>query len=211
MTKLCRRGVAALVVALLLSVVACSGRDDNCACRCDDQRQLSTALLSRLAAARAYHHQADILLARNDLAGAIAKVEAVLKLDLDARWPEAEEVRLDATARLAQLLAREGAHDRALTVIDKALAQKPRPSFYAANLHSVRGELLEAQVKRLDQAGKKDEAKAVARQAMTALETSIRINKALQRQLRAAPASRLEGPAGPASRPSQPQGAGGKR
>lgn len=202
MTKLSRPGFAGLVAVVLLLSVACSGRDDTCTCPCgDDQRQLSTALLSRLSAARAYHHQADILLGRGDLAGAIAKVEAVLKLDLDARWPEAEEVRLDATARLAQLLARQGSHARALALIDAALARKPRASFYAANLHSVRGELLEAQVKVLDAAGKKDEAKAMARQAMTALETSIRINKALQRQLRTAPSSR----------PSRPQGAGGKR
>jgi tetratricopeptide (TPR) repeat protein len=191
---LCRASAltSALFVALALASCASdrapqqpgSGLPCRCECPQSPKGGLSTALLSRLATARALHHQADLLLARDDVDGAIAKVRGILALDLDGRWPEAEEVRLDATARLAKLLAdKKKDLAGALKLVEGELERKPRPSFYAANLHSTRGDLLEAKVKQLDAAGKKVEAKALAREAMAAFERSIRINKQLQKQL----------------------------
>ncbi|PID39142.1 MAG: hypothetical protein CSA65_05725 [Proteobacteria bacterium] len=202
MTRELERGLALLTLALLpLGLVAsCAGerarpRPDPgsgssevpCRCECPEGPKggLSTALLSRLATARALHHQADLLLSRGDNDGAIAKVRGILALDLDPRWPEAEEVRLDATARVAKLLAdKKKDLAAALALVDAELANKPRPSFYSANLHSTRGDLLEIKVKTLDAAGKKAEAKKTAREALAAFERSITINKVLQETLR---------------------------
>ncbi|MCK5799165.1 MAG: hypothetical protein KAI47_18355 [Deltaproteobacteria bacterium] len=159
-----------------------------CRCECPSAPgagALSSALLSRLATARALHHQADLLLSRGEVDAAIGKVRAIMSLDLAARWPEAEEARLDAAARLATLLfSKKKDIASGLAIVDAALAQNPRASFYAANVHSVRGDLLEARVKVLDGQGKKVQAKRAAREAMAAFEVSIRINKALQARLR---------------------------
>jgi hypothetical protein len=173
--------VSVLICVVALSMTSCAKQQsaphrsqqpatdpsaDRCPpCKCDDSKdgRLSAALMSRLAAARAYHHQADILLRDGQLEPAITKITAILALDLSSRWPESEEVRVDATARLAKLLLRAGRLKRARAVVDAELSKKPRESFYLANLHSVRGELLEAQVKKLDTAGKKA-ARQTARQ-----------------------------------------------
>jgi tetratricopeptide (TPR) repeat protein len=193
--------VSVLICVVALSMTSCAKQQsaphrsqqpatdpsaDRCPpCKCDDSKdgRLSAALMSRLAAARAYHHQADILLRDGQLEPAITKITAILALDLSSRWPESEEVRVDATARLAKLLLRAGRLKRARAVVDAELSKKPRESFYLANLHSVRGELLEAQVKKLDTAGKKQLAKQRAKEAIAAFEVTIRINKRLQAEL----------------------------
>lgn len=160
-------------------------RGDKCApCRCgSSEHTLSEPLMSRLATARAYHHQADLHLRRGELDRAVAAVEKILELDLDRRWPEAEEARLDAVARLAKLLEKKKELARALQLVDSELKKKARPSFYLANLHSVRGELLEARVAKLEAADEKKRARELAREAIAAFEQSIRINKQLQQRL----------------------------
>ena len=104
-------------------------------------------------------------------------------LDLDPRWPEAEEVRLDATARLAKLLLRQKQTKQALGFVDRAIKDARRESFYLSNLHSVRGEILESEAGSLDRAGKKDRARQLSREAIDAFERSIAINKRLQHRL----------------------------
>ncbi len=181
-----------------------------CRCECPSAPgagALSSALLSRLATARALHHQADLLLSRGEVDAAIGKVRAIMSLDLDARWPEAEEARLDAAARLATLLfSKKKDIAGGLAIVDAALAHKPRASFYAANVHSVRGDLLEARVKVLDGQGKKAGAKRAAREAMAAFEVSIRINKALQARLRRGTVNEKRAPKVPSSK-VPPEGA----
>lgn len=184
---------ASLVLWVVIAAAACAkggapapGADDGTCCPCptgQQQRPLSRELMAVLAAARGHHHQADIHLRQGELDAAIAKVRAILALGLDSRWPEAEEVRVDATARLAKLLLQGEKPEEALKLVDVELAKDLRPSFYQANLHSVRGELLEARVKVLDQKGEKEQAKTMAREALAAFERSIRINKALQLEL----------------------------
>lgn len=189
------RGGALVVFVAGLSSAGCTRpRDDSgtptrsstCPpCPCDDGagRTLSAALISRLASARAFHHQADLLLRAGDTEQAITKISAVLALDLSSRWPEAEEVRVDATARLAKLLLKLGRLERATALVDRELKQKPRASFYLANLYSVKGELLEASVKKLEANGQKVLARQRAKEAIAAFEVTIRINKRLQAEL----------------------------
>jgi tetratricopeptide (TPR) repeat protein len=173
------------LIAAWTALPACSDRRpaDCCPCPGAKRAPLDEQLMSLLAAARAYHHKADLHLAREERAPAIAALRDLLALPLDAKWAEAEEVRLDAAARLAKLLLAGGAVEEALRLVDKQLAPPARESFYQANLHAVRGEVLEARSKQLDASGDKPTAREVARRAIEAFERSIVINKRLQRAL----------------------------
>lgn len=165
---------------LLLALTGCSERKE---CSCPQGKLLDQELMLLLSTARAYHHQADLYLQQGEVDQAIATVRKILALDLSSRWPEAEEVRLDATARLAKLLLGQGKEDEALALVDRGLQSSKAESFYLSNLHSVRGEVLEHRSKRLDGEGDKDRARDVAREAIAAFERSIVINKRLQRRL----------------------------
>lgn len=171
----------AVIAALLVALAA--GCSSEKTCPCPPAKVLDQELMLLLSTARAYHHQADVLLQQGEVAQAVEVVRKILALGLDAKWPEAEEVRLDAVARLAKLLLGQGNDAEALKVVDQALKAGARESFYLGNLHSVRGEILEQQSKRLDQTGDKEEARRVARSAIAAFEESIAINKRLQQRL----------------------------
>ena len=136
-----------------------------------------------LSTARAYHHQADLHLQQGDVQQAMGIMREIQALDPGSSWLEAEEVRLDATARLAKLLLGQGKEAEALQEADRGLASTRRESFYLSNLHSVRGEVLEQRSRRMDGAGEKEQAREVAREAIAAFERSITINKRLQQRL----------------------------
>ena len=187
------------VLGLLLggaALLACSQQAERAAgncCPCEASagasdsakaRAADRALVSWLATARAYHHQADLHLQQGESERALAAVREILKLPAEKGWLEAEEVRLDAVARLGKLLAGADKVPEALQVVEKELAEAHRPSFYLANLHAVRGELLELEVKRREARGAKEAAREAAREAIQAFERSIALNKELQAQLR---------------------------
>jgi tetratricopeptide (TPR) repeat protein len=178
----CRVLCALALAAAALLAAACGERRaaECCPCSADAGRPLDEKLMALLSSARAYHHEADLYLAQRRPQEAVAALRALLALPLAAQWPEAEEARLDAAARLAKLLLEQGDEAAALALVDEQLAGRPRPSFYGANLHAVRGEVLEARVKRLDAQGDKAGAREVAREAIAAFERAIAINKQLQ-------------------------------
>ena len=171
-----------LTLALALLTAGCADKRTDC-CPCPAAGQLSKELLLRLASVRGLHHKADLMLRVGDKGAAMSAVREILQLNLDSRWPEAEEARLDAHARLAKMLLDAGEAGQALKETEAAIKGATRESFYLSNLHSVRGEVLEKQVKTLDSEGKKEQARALAREAITAFETSITINKRLQAKL----------------------------
>ncbi len=174
----------AILPLLLLALASpgCADRRAAC-CPCPAEGKLSKALMLHLATVRSLHHKADVQLGSGDIHASLTTVREILKLKPDSSWPEAEEARLDATARLATLLLQIGEASGALEEVERGLRSSTRESFYLSNLHSLRGELLEAKVKTLDSAGKKDEARALAREAIAAFEASIAINKRLQEKL----------------------------
>ena len=53
-------------------------------------------------------------------------------------------MRLDARARLAELLLAQHASAEALRMVGEGLAEATRESFFVANLYTVEGEILEA-------------------------------------------------------------------
>jgi tetratricopeptide (TPR) repeat protein len=170
-------------VALVLALAAGGGCADERHCPCPPDNVLDEQLMLLLGAARAYHHQADIYLQQGEVDKAIAAVREILQLGLDSRWPEAEEVRLDATARLAKLLLGKEAAAEALELVERGIASAKHESFYLANLHAVRGEILEQQAKELRAQGDEAAARSKAREAIQAFERSIAINKRLQKEL----------------------------
>jgi hypothetical protein len=182
---------AAVFVLGLVGLLALPG----CATRADDDRptrritelaqpgpELSQELMLGLALARNYHHKADVYLKEARIDDAVISVRQILSIPFPADSAEGEDIRLDACARLAKLLAGRGELDQAMTVVDEGLARVSRQSFFAANLHTVRGQLLEARAVSIEDRDKAA-ASAARRQAIEAHDRAIAIEKALIGQL----------------------------
>jgi tetratricopeptide (TPR) repeat protein len=152
----------------------------------DQGEPLSEELMLALSLAKNYHHKADVLAQEARMDESAEALRQILAIRFPADAPEAEDVRLDARARLAKLLAAQGRIDEAVRVVEEGLAGQPRRSFFLANLYTVKGEVHEAQAAALDQQGT-DAARAAAhdarRAAIEAFDESIRINRALQEAL----------------------------
>ncbi len=145
-------------------------------------------LMLALAQAKNYHHKANVLIADGKPTEAIATVRQILALHFPANAPEAADVRHDARALLAKLLASQGLLDDAMTVIAEGIASATRDSFFVANLYTVQGELHQARAEILAKdPARKTEADSARRAAIVAFDRSIQINTGLQQQ--------LEGPA----------------
>ena len=143
---------------------------------------ISQELMIALAQAKNYHHKAKVYMSDGNLAAATAAVRQILSLRFPAGAPEAEDVWLDARALLAKLLVSQSQLDEAATVVAEGLAQASRESFFAANLHTVQGEIHEARAAQLD-AAKDPRAADEKRAAIAAYDRSIQINAALQKRL----------------------------
>jgi tetratricopeptide (TPR) repeat protein len=145
---------------------------------------LSEPLMLALAQARNYHHKADVLLREARVDEAAAALRQILSIPFPPGAPEAEDVLLDARARLAKLLTSGDQPEvaDALAVVDQGIAAARRPSFFLANLYTARGEVLEVSAERL---AERDPAAARAArvQAIEAFDRSIEINEALMRKL----------------------------
>ena len=115
----------------------------------------------------------------------MASVQEVLAIRFPAVSPEAEEVRLDACARLARLYHSSGGEagageDRALSILDECRKSSTRDSFLRAQLEGVAAEVYEARARRLPEV---EQQKAARRQAIQCLEKAIEIERRLQRTL----------------------------
>ena len=152
----------------------------------DRGEPLSEELMLALSLAKNYHHKADVLAQEARMDESAEALRQILAIRFPAGAPEAEDVRLDARARLAKLLATQGRIDEAVRVVEDGLTGQPRRSFFLANLYTVKGEVHEAQAAALDQQDT-DQARAAARDArraaIEAFDESIRINRALQEAL----------------------------
>jgi len=115
---------------------------------------LSEELLLPLRQAQNLHHIADVQLQNGKVAEAIEAVRRILSLRFPAGAPEAEDVTLDARARLARLLVTEGKLAEALNVLDEGIKATRRESFFLSNVYTARGEVLEALAVTLDDTDK---------------------------------------------------------
>jgi hypothetical protein len=147
---------------------------------------IDARLMVALGQARNLHRQARLLLADASVGEAIAAVRRILALEFPPGAPEGEDVRLDAHALLAKLLVLRGDLDGAGAALDAGLALATRDSFFLGNLHTVRGEVLEARAAAQDALGTdagRDAARALRRDAIAAYERSNELMERLQRRL----------------------------
>ena len=138
-------------------------------------------LMIALGQAKNFHYKAKVYMTDGKVTEAIAAVRQILSLRFPANAPEADDVRNDARALLGRLLLSQNQLDEAMRVVEEGLAAVTRESFFVANLYTVKGEIHYA---RASAAGSGDP-KAVEdkRAAIEALDKSIKINEALQKQL----------------------------
>jgi tetratricopeptide (TPR) repeat protein len=141
-------------------------------------------LMLALSRAKNFHHIANVYLQDGNTDAAIAEVGKILRIEFPAGAPEAQDVLLDARARLGKLLLGQGKQDEALRVVDEGIASAHRDSYFLANLYTVRGEILETSAPNGET---EDEAKQRRRDAIEAFETSnemqLKIMRALAKEL----------------------------
>ena len=149
-----------------------------------ESKVIDERLLVALEEARAWQHRADTHLVDHDVAGALADVDQVLKIDFPKNSPEGEEARLDAWARLARLHLgpSAGEEERALADVERGRAEGRRDSFYRAHLETVAGEILEARGNRLAPTDPEG-AKAARKDALAAYARPIEIDRRVQAAL----------------------------
>src|SRR5262245_32858801 len=170
----------AAAIVLISATLAGAG------CNCGERRgpenpPLTEELLVALAQAKAYHHQADVHLSEGDTEAATHRVEKILLIHFPIGAPEGEEAKLDARARLAKLYLGSGKPEEARRVVNEGLSETKRDSFFLANLHTVSGELYEAQAKRLE-GSDPAAARESRRAALAEYDNSIQINERIQKR-----------------------------
>jgi hypothetical protein len=152
----------------------------------DPEDVVDEELMLALAEAKNFHHKAKVYMGDGNLAEAIVQVQSILAIPFPAGAPEGDDVRMDARAMLAKLLAAQGKVDEAMTVVDQGIGGARRDSFFVANLYTVKGEvhraraaLLEGQADPAAQARLVDEKRA----AIEAFTRSNEIVHAIQKEL----------------------------
>lgn len=138
-------------------------------------------LMIALGQAKNFHHKAKVYMSDGKVTEAIAAVRQILSLHFPPTAPEADDVRNDARALLARLLVGQNQLDDAMRVVEEGLAAVSRESFFVANLYTVKGEIHYARAGAMDAGDPKSIVEK--RAAIEALDKSIKINEALQKQL----------------------------
>jgi hypothetical protein len=141
-------------------------------------------LMIALGQAKNFHHKAKVYMSDANTAEAIAQVQAILAIEFPPGSPEGEDVRLDARALMAKLLAERGKIDEAMTVVDQGIGGATRDSFFLANLYTVKGVLHEERATQLAAQGPATKARVddENRAALTAFDKSLAIIEKLQKQ-----------------------------
>ncbi len=176
---------AALVLAL--TITACASRREEGEARggvtelIDPANALSEELMLTLGQAKNFHHKANVLMSDGKLDDAAAQVLRILNLPFPKHSPEAEDVLLDARARLAQMRLAQGQIEAAMTLVDDGLREKTRASFFVANLHTVRGEVFEAMAARAEEGSEASRSAKI--DAIKSFDASIQINNQLLQEL----------------------------
>ncbi len=172
---------------------ACDDRDADATDTADRVRlpqpddAIDEPLMLALAVAKNFHHEAKVYMADGKPEDAIAAVRKILEVRFPDGAPEGEDVRLDAHALLGKLLVGQRRLDDAMNIVETGIAAATRDSFFLANLHTVRGEVLQAQALALEATGTTDaikaEVSAIRRRAIEAFDQSNAIVVPLQERL----------------------------
>jgi tetratricopeptide (TPR) repeat protein len=168
---------------IILCLAACQERETPTTKLADPSDVIDQDLMLALAQAKNFHHKAKVYMTDGDIPAAITSVRAILSLHFPANAPEADDVRNDARALLAKLLAGQGQVDEAMRTVEEGLAQSQRESFFVANLYTVQGELHELRAAAADATSDKRQATEERRSAIASYDHSIQINERLQKKL----------------------------
>ena len=153
----------------------------------DPDDAIDEPLMYALALAKNFHHEAQVYMADGKPDEAIAAVEKILQVRFPDGAAEGEDVRLDAYAKLGKLHLAQGNREEAMKWVQRGLDAATRDSFFRANLHTVRGEILHADADALAATGDTDDIKAkvtaLRKEAIMAFEASNAIVVPLQERL----------------------------
>ena len=155
---------------LVLLALGCSRREPPAA------SEAERSALAMLREARDVHADADTRVGSGDIDGAIVVLQAAVEQLSRRSESEAEDLANDTRARLALLLMEQGNFESADSVLAAGIEAATRPSFFVANLHTVRGKLLETRA-----AGTSND--ALRRDAIESYARAMRMNAALQARL----------------------------
>jgi len=175
-----RAGIA-LVLLLAFSGLGCARRDGpdrDCPPAADSAALVDPTLLAFLSLARSAHHKADVKEEGQDLAGAIAELDALVRRRVPGAGAPAAEIRevlADTRARLADLKSRQGLFAEAEREISSGLELAREPNYFRGHLFEVRGAVEERRAKSLEKAGSRAEAEQAKQRALEAFEEAIRI------------------------------------
>ena len=174
-----------LILAVFAVATSCGSADDDRQQRSvtqlpDPDDVIDEPLMLAISRAKNFHHIANVYLQDGNVDAAVAEVRKILTIEFPSGAPEAQDVLLDARARLGKLLLGQAKQQAALRVIDEGIASATRESYFLANLYTVRGEILEtaAPNQPTDQAQK-----LMRRDAILAFEKSNEMQLEIQRAL----------------------------
>lgn len=165
----------ALALAVALGALGCNGRRGSGGAS-------NEAVMATLGTVRALHHQADVFENAGDFARARGAVERVLQLSFPPEMAEREDLRLDATGRLAELDLRLGDADGCIARATQGLAEARRESVLQARLMMVRGQCASALADRAQAAQNASLAARHRERALSDLEQSIAVNTRVLRR-----------------------------
>jgi tetratricopeptide (TPR) repeat protein len=176
-------GGLALALAVACSTESGQGSQGPVTTVAEPTDVIDQELMIFLGQAKNFHHKAKVYTGEGKFDDAIAAVRQILSLPYPPGAPEADDVRLDARARLAKLLLAKDQLEDAMRIVSEGLAPRQRESFFVANLYTVKGELHEARAAKLAADSQQAEAATERREAIAAYDRSIQINEALQKRL----------------------------
>ncbi len=170
--------MARRVISILLATMLVIGVSTGCEKgHGTSSRDLDETTMAVLNTARALHHEADVYESAGDFNAASQAIERVLALRIPPSVAEAEDIRVDAWGRLAEIALMADDPDRALAHANAGLQDSHHESVLRARLYVVKGRALRALADREAHAGDTTTADARRREAIDALETSIQINQ----------------------------------
>jgi tetratricopeptide (TPR) repeat protein len=182
----------AALLGLAVALVACPREDKGAESGPDrgaltalqePEHALSEHLMIALGQAKNLHHKADVYVEEGKIAEATQSVRQILDIDFPEDAPEAQDVKLDALARLGKLLVLQGKLDEAWDLLDSAVKSTDRESFFLANVHTVRGEILEARAALLEESDPEG-ARDLKRQAIVEYDRHIQIGNKLLEEIK---------------------------
>jgi hypothetical protein len=181
-----RSTLAAWAVGLAVAVgvagvAACKGEPGVSGCPSAEPqgKPIDARVMAFLSAARALHHEADLLEKSGATRSAIAPLERLVAMPAPAAV-EVDEVLADTHARLAELrlaLHAPGDLEVAAREVQAGLQRASAPTYFRGHLLEVEGLVEEARAAGLADAGHDGEAAAARSKAMDLLEEAVRVQQ----------------------------------